>query len=222
MRIALIGTDKRVQEFQAAFGNLHEIVRIQEKELPNEDLTLYNAIFDLNYENTPEHLPYYAPLKNRPVVISAVRTTLQREINRIGEVKCALLGMNCMPTFIDRPIIECTVADRSDRDTWFNLGELLNKKVSIVDDRVGMVTPRVVCMIINEAFFTLQEGTATIADIDLGMKLGVNYPFGPFEWAKKIGYREVYQVLQAVYDDLCDDRYKISHLLKQYALDHKE
>jgi len=221
MRIAVIGNDKRVQEFQATFEKLHEIIRISEKNLPNEDLTLYNAIFDLNYENTPEHIHYYAPLKNRPVIISAVKTSLQREIKKIGEVKCALLGMNCMPTFIDRPVLECTVSDRSDRDTWQNIADLLNKKISIVEDRVGMVTPRIVCMIINEAFFTLQEGTASINDIDLGMKLGVNYPYGPFEWAKKIGYAEVYEVLQAVYNDMCDDRYKISSLLKQYALEHK-
>lgn len=221
MRIAVIGDKKRTEEFITAFGNLHEIVTVSEKQLPSEDLTLYNAVFDLNYENNPEHIRYYAPLKNRPVIISAVKTTLQREINRTGNVECALLGMNCMPTFINRPLLECTVVDRYDRDTWNNLGELLNKKISIVDDRVGMVTPRVACMIINEAFFTLQEGTATIKDIDLGMRLGVNYPYGPFEWAKKIGYNEVYEVLQAVYKDMCDDRYKIASLLKQYALQQK-
>lgn len=221
MKIALIGDKKRTEEFKNAFGKLHEIITISEKELPEQDLTLYNAIFDLNYENTPHHIQYYAPLRNRPVIISSVKTTLQREINRVSEVKCALLGMNCLPTFIDRPILECTVTDRSDRDTWYNIAELLNKKISIVEDRVGMVTPRVVCMIINEAFFTLQEGTATINDIDLGMKLGVNYPLGPFEWAKKIGYHEVYEVLQAIYNDMCDDRYKIASLLKQYALQHK-
>jgi 3-hydroxybutyryl-CoA dehydrogenase len=221
MKIAVIGDKKRTEEFYTAFGNLHEIIVISEKQLPNEDLTLYNTVFDLNYENTPHHIQYYAPLKNRPIIISAVKTTLQREINRAGNVECALLGMNCMPTFINRPVLECTVADRYDKDTWNNLGELLNKKISIVDDRVGMVTPRIVCMIINEAFFTLQEGTATINDIDLGMKLGVNYPYGPFEWAEKIGYNEVYEVLQAVYDDMCDDRYKIAGLLKQYAIQHK-
>lgn len=221
MKIAIIGKDNRVQEFYACFEKSHEIVRIPEKKLADEDLTLYNVIFDLNYEDTPDHLHYYAPLRNRPVVISAVKTSLQREANRIEHVDCALLGMNCLPTFINRPVLECTVLDPSDKDTWYNIGQLLDKKISIVQDRVGMVTPRIVCMIINEAFFTLQEGTATINDIDLGMKLGVNYPYGPFEWAEKIGYNEVYEVLQAVYKDMCDDRYKISSLLKQYALKYK-
>jgi 3-hydroxybutyryl-CoA dehydrogenase len=83
---------------------------------------------------------------------------------------------------------------------------------------VGLVTPRVLSMIINEAFYTCQEKTATAADIDLAMKLGTNYPFGPFEWAEKIGLRQVYQLLEAVYEDTRDERYKICPLLKKEYL----
>ena len=88
----------------------------------------------------------------------------------------------------------------------------------IVDDRVGLVTPRIICMIINEAYYTVQEGTATKADIDAGMKLGTNYPFGPFEWCAKIGVDHVYELLEAVYEDTKDERYKICPLLKKEYL----
>ena len=71
----------------------------------------------------------------------------------------------------------------------------------VVDDRVGMVTPRIIFMIINEAYFTVQEGTAGKADIDQGMKLGTNYPYGPFEWSDRIGLQHVYELLEAVYED---------------------
>jgi 3-hydroxybutyryl-CoA dehydrogenase len=90
----------------------------------------------------------------------------------------------------------------------------LGTEYLLVEDRVGLVTPRIVCMIINEACYTLQEGTATVRDIDLGMKLGTNYPLGPFEWANKIGAKNVYETLQAVYEDTKDERYKICPLLK--------
>jgi 3-hydroxybutyryl-CoA dehydrogenase len=53
----------------------------------------------------------------------------------------------------------------------------LDWKYIQVEDRVGMVTPRVIFMIINEACCTLQEGTASMKDIDTSMKLGTNYPF---------------------------------------------
>ena len=69
-------------------------------------------------------------------------------------------------------------------------------------------------MIINEACYTLQEGTATIPDIDLGMKLGTSFPKGPFEWANLIGVSEVYHTLKAIYEDTKDERYKICPLLK--------
>ena len=81
-----------------------------------------------------------------------------------------------------------------------------------------MVTPRIIFMIINEAYYTVQEGTATREDIDQGMKLGTNYPFGPFEWAEKIGLDNVYETLEAIYEDTKEERYKICPLLKREYL----
>lgn len=88
----------------------------------------------------------------------------------------------------------------------------------IVDDRVGMVTPRVISMIINEAYYVVQEGTASREDIDLAMKSGTNYPYGPFEWIRRIGIKHIYEVLEAVYEDTKDERYKICPLLKKEYL----
>ena len=42
-------------------------------------------------------------------------------------------------------------------------------------------------MIINEAYFTWEAGTSTKEEIDIAMKLGTGYPYGPFEWGEKIG-----------------------------------
>jgi hypothetical protein len=76
-----------------------------------------------------------------------------------------------------------------------------------VADRVGLVTPRVVLEIINEAALVVQEGTATAEDIDTAMKLGTNYPGGPFEWAERIGYETVVELLNALYEDTKNERY---------------
>lgn len=77
-----------------------------------------------------------------------------------------------------------------------------------------MVTPRILMMIINEAYYTVQEGTAGKLDIDTAMKLGTAYPHGPFEWLQQIGIRDVYEVLDALYQDTREERYKICPLLK--------
>ena len=73
-------------------------------------------------------------------------------------------------------------------------------------------------MIINEAYYTAQEGTASREDIDMAMKLGTNYPYGPFEWSERIGINHIYELLEAIYDDTHDERYKICSLLKQEYL----
>jgi 3-hydroxybutyryl-CoA dehydrogenase len=123
-----------------------------------------------------------------------------------------------MPGFFNRPLLEMAVQKNNQQSF---IAEILNEygaDVVFVNDRVGMVTPRVICMIINEAYYTLQEGTASKEDIDKGMKLGTNYPYGPFEWAEKIGLSEVYQLLHALWEDTHEERYKICPLLKKEML----
>ena len=51
-------------------------------------------------------------------------------------------------------------------------------------------------MIINEAYFARDENVSSEADIDTAMKLGTNYPYGPFEWCKKIGVERVFNLLE--------------------------
>ena len=62
----------------------------------------------------------------------------------------------------------------------------------------GMIAPRVVAMIVNEAHLLLQEGAASAADIDLSMKLGTGYPLGPFEWEALVGPERVRALLGAM------------------------
>ncbi|MCW3087600.1 MAG: hypothetical protein JWQ78_986, partial [Sediminibacterium sp.] len=60
----------------------------------------------------------------------------------------------------------------------------------------GMIAARVIAMIINEAYFGLGDGISTRGDIDTAMKLGTNYPYGPFEWSEKIGLKKIYALLK--------------------------
>jgi 3-hydroxybutyryl-CoA dehydrogenase len=86
---------------------------------------------------------------------------------------------------------------------------------SIVPDRVGLVFPRILAMIINEAAQVYDEKIATREDIDTAMKLGTNYPFGPLEWADKIGVELIYNILTALQRDFGDDRYRPHPVLKE-------
>ncbi len=84
-----------------------------------------------------------------------------------------------------------------------------------VPDRVGLVFPRILSMIINEASQVYSEGVATKEDIDTAMKLGTNYPFGPLEWADKLGIDLVYEILSALQRDFGEDRYRPHPVLKE-------
>lgn len=80
----------------------------------------------------------------------------------------------------------------------------------------GFVVPRTIATIVNEAFFTLDEQVANADDIDRAMIFGVNYPKGPFAWARG---REkiVVQVLDLLYQLKNDERYIVSSMLRKQA-----
>jgi 3-hydroxybutyryl-CoA dehydrogenase len=185
----------------------------------NANLSGFDLIFDLNFDEHQNALSYYAPLKGKPVVVSSVKKSLAMSVHEYGKaVDCVLVGINALPTFINRGLAELSVYKSFDHETVSAIFSRLNWEHKIVNDRVGFITPRVILMIINEACYTLQEGTAGTSDIDTSMKLGTNYPFGPFEWAEKIGIKHVYETLEAVYQDTHDERYKICPLLKTLYL----
>jgi len=78
------------------------------------------------------------------------------------------------------------------------------------------ISDRVIYMIINEAYFALEEKVSSKDEIDIAMKLGTGYPFGPFEWAAKIGILKIYETLSHLSET--DERYTPAALLKEEAL----
>ncbi len=76
------------------------------------------------------------------------------------------------------------------------------------------VLPRIVCQVINECAFALGEGVGTAQDIDAGMTLGMNYPHGPFAWAGAIGREHVVAVLDALWEEYREERYRLAPALR--------
>ena len=94
----------------------------------------------------------------------------------------------------------------------------LNKKYIACVDEPGFISARIIAMIINEAYMAKEEGVSTEEEIDIAMKLGTNYPYGPFEWAKKIGIQSIHQLLTTLAKN--DVRYttasSMNALIKKY------
>jgi 3-hydroxybutyryl-CoA dehydrogenase len=74
--------------------------------------------------------------------------------------------------------------------------------------------PRIVCQVINECAFALGEGVGSARDIDTGMTLGMNYPRGPLAWADAIGLDHVLEVLEALWQEYREERYRAAPALR--------
>jgi 3-hydroxybutyryl-CoA dehydrogenase len=118
----------------------------------------------------------------------------------------------------ERKLIELCLGLRSADDALERAEgffERLGKATVRVADSPGLVFPRIVSLIINEAARSLSEGVAGAEEIDLAMRLGVNYPQGPLRWADQIGLDEVLAVLEGLERETGDDRYRPAPLLKR-------
>jgi 3-hydroxybutyryl-CoA dehydrogenase len=91
----------------------------------------------------------------------------------------------------------------------------LSKRVEWVGDAPGLVLGRIVCQLVNEAAFAIQEGVGSAEDIDTAMRLGFNYPRGPLEWADQIGLEHVVATLDALHEELHEERYRVAPLLRR-------
>lgn len=91
-----------------------------------------------------------------------------------------------------------------------------------VGDAPGLVLGRIVCQLINECAFAVSEGVGTAEDIDAGMVLGLNHPHGPLAWADAIGIDRVLAVLDALWDEYHEERYRAAPILRRIAAFHAD
>ncbi len=91
----------------------------------------------------------------------------------------------------------------------------IGKTPIAVKNSPGFVVNRLLCPMINEAIFALQEGLASAADIDEGMKLGCNHPIGPLALADLIGLDTMLAVMEVFYDGFNDPKYRPAPLLRE-------
>ena len=95
------------------------------------------------------------------------------------------------------------------------LAKRIGKTPIVVRNSPGFVVNRILCPMINEAVFVLQEGLASAEEIDNGMKLGCSHPIGPLALADMVGLDVMLAVMEVFYRDFNDPKYRPALLLKE-------
>jgi 3-hydroxybutyryl-CoA dehydrogenase len=157
----------------------------------------------------------------RPTTILASNTS-SLSITEIASVtyrarKC--VGMHFFNPVHKMKLLEVVRALETDDDTLataVEVGKRMKKEVVVIKEAPGFITSRINAMIGNEAFYMLQEGVASAADIDKALKLGLNHPMGPFELVDLVGLDTRLNILEYLHKSL-GEKYRPAPLLVQYV-----
>ena len=157
-----------------------------------------------------------------PTVILASNTS-SISITRLGAATrrpAQVIGMhffNPVPLMALIEVVRGLETDDATHGATVALAERLGKTPVTVRDAPGFVANRVLMPLINEAVFALQEGLASVTDIDTVFKLGMNHPMGPLALADLIGLDVTLDILEVLHRELGEDKYRPCALLRQYV-----
>jgi 3-hydroxybutyryl-CoA dehydrogenase len=186
-------------------------------ELPHADLVIEAAT-----ENPELKLKIFRDLDQqaRPEVILASNTS-SISITKIGgatqrpDKVIGMHFMNPVPLMRLVEVIRGLGTSPETTKTALQISRQMGKEPVEAKDSPGFISNRILCPMINEAIFALQEGIGTPEAIDTVMKLGMNHPMGPLTLCDLIGLDVVLFVMEVLQRDMGDDKYRPCPLLRQ-------
>ncbi|WP_375167408.1 3-hydroxybutyryl-CoA dehydrogenase [Desulfofundulus thermocisternus] len=210
----------------AAAGKLgEETAAIVERITPTTGLAgveKVDLVFEAIIENMEQKKALYRELDGtcRPETIfcsntSGLSITEMASVTRRADKFIGTHFFNPVPVM---KLVEIIRGEETSEETYIRAREVcehMGKTVITVKEAPLFVVNRILVPMINEAIFVLQEGIATAEDIDRGMKLGANHPIGPLALADLIGLDVLLMVMDTLYQETCDSKYRPAPLLRK-------
>src|SRR4051812_48803009 len=205
------------QDADAAFGRIEYAGSVEEAA----------RAADLVIEAVPEELESKIEIFTLLDKICAPKTILASNTSSLSVTEIAsvtyrakrCVGMHFFNPVHKMKLLEIVRALETDDETIAaasDVGRRMGKEVVVIKEAPGFITSRINAMIGNEAFYMLQEGIASPADIDKALKLGLNHPMGPFELVDLVGLDTRLHILEYLHKIL-GEKYRPSPLLVQYV-----
>ena len=180
-----------------------------------------NLVIEAIFENKQAKLNIFKQLENKlnPECIFASNTS-SISITELSAVCRAdrFIGMHFMNPVPLMKLVEVIRGLATSDDTMTTTLEVckwMGKEPVEANDSPGFISNRILCPMINEAIFALQENVGTPEAIDQVMKLGMNHPMGPLTLADLIGLDVVLFVMEVLQRDLGEDKYRPAYLLRK-------
>jgi 3-hydroxybutyryl-CoA dehydrogenase len=154
-----------------------------------------------------------------PILCNTVATTATELTSRIG-ADHRIVGLAALPGLIESAVVEISFpygAKHGHQEIISDFFASIGKRMEVVRDEVGMVTPRVLAVMINEAVLVCQQDLVGQEALD-ALMAAVMRGDGPLSWGRRIGWRNVYTILSAMHEELGGERYRPASLLKKMAM----
>ncbi|THU41607.1 hypothetical protein FAM09_05785 [Niastella caeni] len=207
MTVAILADEQLLQELKSK-GLPDGIDMIFADSMRALTIAEADVYIDLLFELDAERTAHLKKLLPKPVIVNAVSWPTKK-------LGADFIRINAWPGLLQRSITEIALPVSMTEADIQPIFSSLHWKYVVAPDIPGMITARVLATIINEAYHTLGAQVSTRQEIDIAMKLGTSYPYGPFEWSAKIGLTRIHELLTELSHD--DKRYMPAPLLVDEA-----
>ncbi len=148
---------------------------------------------------------------------SSISITRLAAVTKRPEKVIGMHFFNPVPVMKLLEVIRAVQTDDATYQEVCAVGEKLGKKVVTAKDSAAFIVNRTLLPFLNEAVFTLYEGVGSAEDIDAAVKMGLNHPMGPLELCDFVGLDTLLAVLDVMYKEFGDTKYRACPLLRKYV-----